>query len=101
MKMKYKKGTPCPSHEYYPNVFGDSYKLINKRGFCVGCHGANISTHFNIPYAGDVVSQEFLKDFGLYDVPKIKIKIPLNKRLLLSLPHKAQRKIRYWLSKLK
>ena len=99
MKIKYKKGTPCPSHEYYPNVFGDKYLAIDERGFMVGTgHGENISTGWNIPYKGKAVSQEVLKEFGVYDVPPIKLKTPLRKRLLFSLPYKVQRKIRYWLT---
>lgn len=94
----YKTGTPLPSHEYVPNVFGNEYTIIGERGFSVGCHSENISTHYNIPFAGDIVSNEVLKDFGLYDVPKLKIRFSIRKRLLRMLPHKVQRKLRYWWS---
>ena len=98
MKVKYKKGCPLPSHEYLKNVFGDKYTVIDERGFLVGTHQNNISTGFNIPYKGGSVSQEVLKDFGVYEVEPIKLRTPLRKRLLFSLPYKWQRKIRYWLT---
>ena len=94
---KYKKGTPLPSHEYV----GDCLKYAqigDLRGFLVGTHGANISTTFNIPYKGAPVDKEVLKDFGIYDTGLLQIKSSLAKRLLLKLPFRAQRKLRYWLS---
>lgn len=94
---KYKKGTPCPSHEYV----GDCLKLINVsdlRGFLVGTHGANISTTYNIPYKGEKVSDEVLKEFGIYHVPPLQIEVSPQKKLLLKLPFRVQRKLRYWLS---
>lgn len=94
----YKAGTPLPSHEYVPNVFGNEYTIIEERGFSVGCHSENISTHFNIPFSGDVVSEEVLKDFGIYEALKLKIRFSLRKKILRSLPHKVQRKLRYWWS---
>lgn len=93
---KYKVGTPLPSHEYVGDCL--KYTQIDERGFLVGCHGANISTNWNIPYRGEPVSKEVLKDFGIYDIPPIKLSIPLRKRILFSLPYKWQRKIRYWLT---
>ena len=93
---KYKKGTACPSHEFYPNVFGDKYGIINKRGFLVGTHSDNISTTYKHPYAGEIVSPETLKDFGLFEVEPLKIKYSIRKRLLKALPYKVQRKLRYW-----
>ena len=93
---KYPVGTILPSHEYPPDVFLDRYKVIDERGFLVGCHGFNISTNWNIPYKGEAVSQEVLKEFGIYNVPPIKLRIPLRKRLLFALPYKIQRKLRYW-----
>lgn len=97
---RYELGTPLPSHEYLKDVFGDGYKPINKRGFLVGTHGVNISTHFNIPYAGNMVDESVLEWFGLENVDKLKIKISLGKRIILKMPHKIQRKIRYWREKL-
>lgn len=92
---KYKVGTPLPSHEYVGDCL--KYYQIDERGFLVGTgHGANISTGWNIPYKGEAVSQEVLKEFGVYDVEPIKLRIPLRKRLLFSLPYKLQRKLRYW-----
>ena len=94
---QYKAGTPLPSHEYPVYVFGKNYGIINERGFCVGCHGENVSTGFNIPYAGEFVSDEVLRDFAIND--KIKIDIGLKRKLLYKLPHKIRRKIRYWQEK--
>ena len=91
---KYKAGTPLPSHEYVGDCL--YYGAIKERGFIVGCHGENISTHFNIPFAGEIVSPEILKGFGLYDIPPLKIRFNLWKKILKVLPHKAQRKLRYW-----
>lgn len=91
---KYKVGTPLPSHEYIAKCL--KYGIINERGFLVGTHNENISTHFNIPFAGEKVDASILKDFGLYEVKPLKIKFSLRKRILRALPHKVQRKLRYW-----
>jgi hypothetical protein len=64
----------------------------------VGTHGANISTTWQIPFKGESVSSEVLKEFGVYDVPPLKIKLSLRRRLYLSLPYRAQRKLRYWIT---
>ena len=93
---KYKLGTPLPSHEYLRDVFNGKYLTIDKRGFLVGCHGNNISTNFNIPYVGEGVDGGVLKDFGLENVEPLKLKIGLIKKIMLKLPHKVQRKLRYW-----
>ena len=92
---EYKAGTSCPSHEYYPAVFGEDFGRINERGFLVGCHSENISTVFNHPFKGDEVDQEVLKQFGLYSVPRLKLKLSWRKWLLRKLPHRVQRKLRY------
>lgn len=91
---KYKAGTPIPSHEYVADAL--KYGKIDERGFLVGCHGENVSTHFNNPFGGEKVLPEVLKDFGLYEAEPIKIRFSIRKRLLRMLPHKVQRKIRYW-----
>lgn len=90
---KYKKGTPLPSHEYVEQCL--KYLQIPKRGFLVGCHGENISTHFNLPYAGQSVSKDILSDFGLSLVKPIKICYSIRKKLMQKLPHRVQRKLRY------
>ncbi len=90
---KYKKGTPLPSHEYVGNCL--NYLQLPKRGFLVGCHGENISTHFNNPYAGEDVDKTNLKDFGILDVPPLTIRYSLRKAILKKLPYKVQRKLRY------
>ncbi len=94
---KYKKGTPCPSHEYIPQCL--KYAIIGDlRGFLVGTHGVNISTTYNIPYKGVPVEKEILRDFGIFDGLPLQIKVSFLKKLLLRLPFKVQRKLRYWLS---
>lgn len=95
---KYKAGTILPSHEYVVDVFGDGYITSNERGFLVGCHGENISTHYNIPFAGDMADNDNLSKFGLGLVKKLKINYSLRKMILRRLPHKVQRKLRYWFS---
>lgn len=92
---QYPKGTPIPSHEYPP--FALEYKPIDERGFLVGTHQNNISTYYNIPYRGAEVSQEVLKDFGIYDVPPIKLATDWKRLILSRLPHKIRRKLRYWI----
>ena len=93
---KYKAGTACPSHEYVGDCL--NYYQIDERGFLVGVHQQNISTSWQIPYKGEAVSREILKDFGIYDVSPIKLRVPWRKRILFSLPYRLQRKIRYLLT---
>lgn len=84
---------PYKSHEYVGNYL--KYLPIEKRGFLVGTHGENISTHFKHPYAGEEVDRTTLKNFGILDVEPIKISYSYRKQLLRKLPHTWQRKIRY------
>ncbi len=93
---QYKKGTSLPSHEYVGDCL--YYGTVKERGFIVGIHGENISTTFNHPYRGEMVDKEVLKDFGLYDVPPLKLRLSLRKWILKKLPYKVQRKLRYWFS---
>lgn len=90
---QYKAGTPYPSHEY----IGDCvhYLQLPKRGFLVGTHGRNISTHFKHPYAGNEVDKTTLKDFGIIHAPLIAIHDTLRSTLMKKLPHRVQRKLRY------
>lgn len=90
---KYSKGTPYPSHEY----IGDCLKYLQlpKRGFLVGTHGENISTHFKHPYAGDQVDKTILNQFGILGVPPLKIRFSIRKQIMRKLPHNWQRKLRY------
>ena len=91
---KYKIGTPCPSHEYVGLCF--KYASVGDlRGFLVGTHGVNISTTFSNPYKGLPVEKEVLKDFGIYDVTVLKIRMSFFKIFLLKLPFRVQRKLRY------
>lgn len=93
---KYKKGTPLPSHEYVGDCL--NYRQIESRGFLVGTHQENISTTWQIPYKGEMVDSEILRDFGIYDTPPLKIDVSIKKRVYFSLPYKVQRKIRYWMT---
>jgi len=84
---------PYKSHEY----IGDKlrFESIHARGFIVGCHGENISTHFNHPYAG----REFKHTLKVFDwirtVQPLKIRYSIRKQLMRKLPHGWQRKLRY------
>lgn len=94
--MKY--SGPYKSHEYV----GDHMKYLSvpKRGFCVGTHGENISTHFNHPYAGRRLEGEerekTLEAFGINPNQRIKIHISVRKWVMKKLPYGWQRKLRYW-----
>lgn len=90
---KYKVGTPIPSHEYVE--YAVKYMKIMERGFLVGTHGENISTHFNHPFKGAVVDQSILKKFGLDNVSVLKIKFTWRRKFFTKLPYKVQRKLRY------
>ena len=93
--VKYPAGSPYPSHEYMPDVFGKGYCTVDIRGFLVGTHSENISTHFNHPYKGADVDKDVLRQFGLQNAEVLKIKVSIRKWLLRKLPHRAQRKLRY------
>lgn len=88
---------PYKSHEY----IGDKLKLayFEGRGFLVGCHGENISTHFNHPYGGEK-SEGVLGNFGLANVDPVVLPISTRKWLMRKLPHGWQRKLRYWFGEL-
>lgn len=88
---------PFKSHEY----IGDKLKIgyFDGRGFMVGCHGENISTHFNHPYGG-VTVEGVLDFFGLGSVSPVKLPLSFRKWLLRKFPHKVQRKLRYWFGEL-
>lgn len=85
---------PYKSHEY----IGDKLKFgsIDERGFLVGTHGENISTYFDHPFKGIEVDSSLLRDFGIYDSPKLKFRLGWKRWILRKLPHKVRRKIRYW-----
>jgi hypothetical protein len=92
--LKHLKHTgPYKSHEY----IGDhmKYTTLPRRGFLVGTHGENVSTHFNHPYGGDVVHRETLVEYGLDMVEPIKIRYSIRKQIMRKLPYKVQRKLRY------
>ena len=55
-KIKYKKGTPYPSHEYIGDCM--EYTELVGRGFIVGTHSENISTTYNHRYKGRVLNKE-------------------------------------------
>lgn len=97
---KYKKGTPCPSHEYIGDCV--NYAVVGDlRGFLVGTHGVNISTTFTNPYKGESVDPHVLERFGILDVPPLEIKVSLWKKVNDRLPYPIQRKIRYVLNEWK
>jgi len=85
---------PYKSHEYVPDHL--SYGTIEARGFLVGTHGENISTVFNHPYKGQRV-EGILEDFGLESVEPLKIRLSVRRYILRMLPHRIQRKLRYYL----
>lgn len=91
---QYPKGTPLPSHEYLPQCLVTAH--IQERGFLVGTHGENISTHFNHPYGGEEVTG-VLEAYGLADVDPLALPFSLRKWTMRRLPYKVQRKLRYWL----
>lgn len=90
---QYPKGTPYPSHEWIPNAFRMGY--LSGRGFMVGTHGENISTHFNHPYGGEKVSSDVLVHFSVQYVEPIKLPISIRKWIMRQLPYRWQRKLRY------
>jgi len=84
---------PYKSHEYIGNKL--TLAQFIGRGFIVGCHGENISTHFNNPYGGNPVSIP-LDEFGLRKVSPIKLPVSTRKWVMRHLPYGWQRKLRYW-----
>ena len=90
----YKKGTPLPSHEYVGDCLRYA-QVTDIKGFVVGTHSVNISTTFTNPYKGSPVDNKVLEWFGISDVPLLKIHIGPFKKLILKLPYKVQRKLRY------
>lgn len=96
--VDYPKGTPQPSHEYLPDCF--SVGEFKERGFLVGTHQENISTHFNHPYGGRKIEgdeyNEVMKSFGILEVPNLVLPRSLRKWILRRLSHKTKRKLRYW-----
>lgn len=86
---------PYKSHEY----IGDKlkYGVVNERAFLVGTHGENISTTFVHPYKGEVVDERVLSEFGLFEAEPLQITTSIRRAILRRLPHKVQRKLRYWL----
>lgn len=90
---KYKAGTPQPSHEYLPKCLETYY--FEDRGFCVGCHGENISTYYEHPFKGKQVGSELLDNFGIINAPPLTLPVSYRKVLMRKLPYKWQRKLRY------
>src|SRR3990167_4130998 len=90
----YKAGTPLPSHEYVGECL--NYGVIEERGFLVGTHSDNISTVFDHPYAnGDLTGSPILKNFGLENVPSLKVPFSIRRIIFKKLPYKLKRKLRY------
>jgi hypothetical protein len=84
---------PYKSHEYVGDHM--KYTTTDTRGFLVGTHGENVSTHFNHPYGGEVVDPKTLQVFGLELVEPLKIRYSIRKQILKKLPYRVQRKLRY------
>lgn len=97
--MKHVAYAGVKSHEYVADLPG--YHILSERGFLVGTHGENISTVFNHPFASilpkGVNPDMLLYDFGLGNVPPLKLKVSLRKKLMRRLPPYWQKKCRYWL----
>lgn len=89
---------PYKSHEYV----GDKLKLghFKERGFMVGTHGENISTHFNHPFGGSEIQDTELEilynDFGIQNSGKLELPKSFRKWIIRKLPYKWQKKFRYW-----
>lgn len=92
---------PYKSHEFVKDYLPAKY--IDHRGFLVGTHGINISTVFDHPYTGHEFLgsniDNILLDFGIKDVPKLKISRSPQSILFNKLPYKIKRKLRYWSEK--
>lgn len=84
---------PYKSHEYV----GDKMKLttMSERGYMVGTHGENISTHSNHPFGGSEVDDLIFEKFGIQYVTILKIPKSWRKALLRKLPFKWQKRLRY------
>ena len=86
------------SHEYVKDFL--DYTTLDERGFVVGTHGENISTGYNIPFRGRVLSKQeqgdVLRLAGISEAPCLKVGKGW-KRMYFKLPHKVRRKLRYWL----
>lgn len=83
---------PYKSHEYVGDHL--KYLRLDQRGFMVGTHGENISTHFNHPYGGEKVAN-IRDEFGIGLAEPLKIRYSWRKALMRKLPHGWQRKLRY------
>lgn len=88
---------PYKSHEY----IGNKLKLafFDFRGFMVGTHGENISTHFNHPYGGDTIDEPrksiVLEHYGMGHTTPLELPISTRKWVMRRLPYRWQRKLRY------
>lgn len=88
---------PYESHEYIVNA--TNYKVLEGRGFLVGCHGENISTGFNHPFQGEQLSdrdkESVLIRTGLFGVEAIQLdkgrKRKILKKIMNSIPAWGQR----------
>ena len=89
---------PYKSHEYVGNFL--KYYVADKRGFIVGTHASNISTVYDHPFRGRIItgeeSESILDSFGIKDVEKLQVPFHLGSALYRSLPYAVKRKIRFW-----
>ncbi len=89
---------PYKSHEY----IGEKLKMmyLAGRGFLVGTHGENVSTHFNHPYGSPITADSHvspLHAFGIAAADPLKLPHSLRKWIIRRLPHKWQKRFRYLL----
>lgn len=91
---------PYKSHEY----IGDKMKLwhLAGRGFMVGSHTENISTHANHPFVGneqfsELDTEAVLNIFGVDNVPNLVLPKSWRKSLMQKLPFGWQKKLRFLL----
>lgn len=89
---------PYKSHEY----IGEKMKLwhLPGRGYMVGSHTENISTHANHPFVGEgapdpETEAETLAAFGIEDAPVLVLPRSWRKDLMRKLPHEWQKKLRF------
>lgn len=86
---------PYRSHEYAPSHM--KYWRLPGRGFMVGSHGENISTHANHPFIGHATHDrnETARVFGIAEAGKFELPKSLRRDLMRKLPHNWQKKLRF------
>lgn len=97
--LHYRHTGPYKSHEYVKDFLPMSY--AGGRRFIVGTHGENISTGFDIPFRGMMLtpmeSWSVREAAGIKCSGRLEIDRGWRRTLWFRLPHRVRRKIRYWL----